>query len=827
MASWKRSAGTLATAAGAVAGLGALAARRAARGPLPETSGAFSVPGLHAPVVIERDSWGIPRIRAEQAQDLFFANGFVHAQDRFWQMELNRRVGSGRLSELFGPLTLEADRLMRRLGLRRVAEEEARLIQGEDRALLAAYCRGINYYLARRPSRLPLEFSLIRALPPPRFRWRPDPWEIADTLVFGKVMALGLSSNWSEELVRSAVLEKLGPERAAALEPSHGVDLPLVLEGAHVPEELVRRLRDSYTELHPFLSATGIGAGGFSNNWVVDGTRTASGKPLLANDPHLTLQMPSIWYEIELNGAGFAVAGASFPGAPGVIIGRNRRIAWGVTAACLDVQDLVIERINPANPQQYWHQEQWRAGRVVREEIRVRGRAEPVVEEVLITHHGPIVSPVLAGEQRALALRWTALEPGSVAQSVLHYNRAHDWPEFTEALRLWDVPAHNFVYADVDGNIGYYTPGKVPIRSRGSGAVPVPGWTGEYEWVGTVPFEALPHAYNPPSHQVVTANNRLVGDDYPYHLGDDWLAGYRARRITDLLGDRHDLTVEDFQRMQLDLYSLPGREAAAVLAGMRGQSPIEETALRHAAEWDGFLTAETIGGCVCLIFQHHLLRAVFTPILGDLTETYLGLGTSQIMPRNGFLSRSLPLLYDLARARDDGWFVRMGVPTRSWEATLAAALRATVAYLRDRLGNEVSGWRWGRVNALRFTHPLGMKPPLDRLFSRGPLPMGGDDNTVAAAALPIDSPYDRSGWAASYRQIVDLGDPGRSVSIHTTGQSGHPASPHYDDMISSWREGRYHPLSLPEGDVRRAVGGRLVLQPAPGANGIGGDANGR
>jgi len=817
----------LVAAAGTAAGLGALAARRAARGPLPETSGALDVPGLHGPVVIERDSWGIPRIRAEHAEDLFFANGLVHAQDRFWQMELNRRVGSGRLSELFGPKALEADRLMRRLGLRRVAEEEARLLQGENRVLLAAYCRGINYYLARRPSRLPLEFSLVRALPPPKLRWRPDPWEIADTLVFGKVMALGLSSNWSAELVRAAVLERLGPERAAALEPAYGVGMPLVLQGANVSDALVRRLQDSYTELHPFLTATGVGAGGFSNNWVVDGTRTASGKPLLANDPHLTLQMPSIWYEIELNGGGFDVAGAGFPGAPGVIIGHNSRIAWGVTAACLDVQDLVIERINPDNPQQYWYEDRWREGRLVREEISVRGRGEPVVEEVLITHHGPIVSPVLPGERRAMALRWTALEPGTLAQSVIHYNRAGNWAEFTEALRLWDVPSHNIVYADVDGNIGYYTPGKVPIRSRGTGAVPVPGWTGEYEWVGAVPFEELPHAYNPPSHQIVTANNRLVGDEYPHHLGDDWLAGYRAQRITDLLGDRGDLTVEDFQRMQLDLYSLPGREAAVVLAGMSAESPTEATALRHAAAWDGFLTAETIGGCICLVFQHHLLRGVFTPILGDLTECYLGLGISQAMPRNGFFSRSIPLLYDVVRARDDGWFVRMGAPPRTWDTTLREALRATLAFLRERLGDAISDWQWGRINTIRLNHPLGSKPPLDRVFSRGPLRMGGDDNTVAAAALPFDSPFDRNGWAASYRQVVDLGDLSRSVSIHGTGQSGHPASEHYDDMIAPWREGRYHPLSLPLGDPRREGGGRLLLRPAPGANGAGERSHGR
>ncbi len=818
MVSWVRNAGALAGTVGAAAGLGVLTARRLARGPLPETSGTMQAPGLHGPALIDRDSWGIPHIRAESVEDLYFANGFVHAQDRFWQMEMNRRVGSGTLSELFGSATIEADRLMRHLGLRRVAAEEARLMPTETRVLLEAYCRGVNYCLGRRPSRLPLEFSIVRALPPPMLRWRPDPWEIVDTLVFGKVMALGLSANWSAELVRSAVLERLGPERAAALEPIHGAGLSLVTEGTHVPEALVGRLRDSYTELHPFLTATGVGAGGFSNNWVVAGNRTASGKPLLANDPHLGIQMPSIWYELELNGGGLNVCGAGFPGAPGVVIGHNQHIAWGVTAACLDVQDLVIERINPANPAQYLYRDEWRTGQVVREEIKVRGRSEPVGDDVLITHHGPVISPTIQGEERALALRWTALEPSTLVQSVPMYNQARDWSEFTAALRLWDVPSHNFVYADVEGNIGYYTPGKVPIRSRGTGAVPAPGWTGDYEWVGVVPFEELPHAYNPPSGQIVTANNRLVGDDYPYHLGDDWLSGYRASRITELLGDRRELTVGDFRRVQLDLYSLPGMQAATILATLRGESPLERTLLHEAARWDGYLTADSRGGCVCMVFQYHLLRAVFGAILGDLTELYLGLGTSRMTPRNGFYSRAVPLLYELVQARDDEWFTRMGAPTHTWDSVLAGALRDTAAFLQERLGNEVSGWRWGRLNRLGFNHPLGTKGPLARLFSRGPLEMGGDDNTVAASALPLNSPYDRNGWAASYRQIVDLGDLSESISVHTTGQSGHPASEHYDDMMTPWKEGRYHPMSLPEGDARRDMGGRLTMEPAPGSN---------
>lgn len=816
MSTWLKSAGAALAAAGTVAGMGAATARRALRGPLPQIGGTLRVPGLHGEVSIDRDAWGIPHIAASRLEDLFFANGLVHAQDRLWQMEINRRVGHGTLSEVFGGLTVEADRLMRHLGFGRVAEEEVRLLDPDTRAILEAYCRGVNYYLTHCSRHWPLEFTLVRALPPPQLRWRPAPWQIADSLVFGKVMAFGLCVNWTTELVRAALLERFGPERAAALEPSYAAEHPVVIPGAAIPRQLVHHLTTAYAELQPFLDATGMGGGGCSNNWVVDGTRTASGKPMLANDPHLTVQLPSLWYELELNGPGFDVAGASLPGTPGVVIGHNRRIAWGLTTAHLDVQDLVIEQINPANPRQYLFEGAWREGRLVREAIAVRGRSEPVVDEVLITHHGPVISPALTDENRSLALRWTALEPGAIARAVLEYNRAGNWDEFTAALRHWDAPAHNFVYADVDGNIGYYTPAKVPIRSRGSGALPVPGWTGEYEWIGVVPFEELPHAYNPPSHQIITANNRLVSDDYPHNLGNEWLPGYRAQRIHDLLDGRREMAVEDFRRIQLDLYSLPGMAAAAVLRTLEGVDERERAVIAQAAAWDGYLTADSVGGCICMAFQHHMLRAVFGAVLGDLVEVYLGTGTSPLMPRNGFYSRSIPLLYDLVGKRNDRWFARMGAEGCTWDGVLRDALARTVAFLTERLGPDAATWRWGRLNRLQFNHVLGLRTPLNRIFNRGPIEVGGDDNTVAAAAMPLYSPHDRNGLIASYRQIVDLGNLGNSLAMHTTGQSGHVASEHYDDMIAAWRDGRYHPMSLPIGDVRRELSGHLVLEPEGG-----------
>jgi penicillin amidase len=523
--------------------------------------------------------------------------------------------------------------------------------------------------------------------------------------------------------------------------------------------------------------------------------------------------MPSIWYEIGLSGPGMEVSGAGLPGTPGVLIGHNEHISWGITASCIDTQDLVIEQINPDNSGQYLYEGTWRDGTMVRERIEVRGKSFPVVENVLVTHHGPLLTSAGDAGGRAMALRWTALEPGTVAEAALAINRARSWEEFVSALRLWTSPPMCFVFAHTGGDIGMYAAGAVPIRSKGDGTLPVPGWTGEYEWSGLVPFDALPQAHNPSTHLIVAANNRLVGNSYPYPLGNDWLPGYRARRITDTLEGRTDLSVEDFRQIQLDLFSQSGQEAAALLASIKPVTDIERTVLAKVAEWDGFLDAGSVGGCIALAFQHHLLRAVFEPVLGDITETYLGTGTSPSSPRNGFFSRPVPFVYDLARRRDDGWFQRLGVRNASWEAVIRRALSDTITFLTDRLGPEVAGWQWGRLNQLGFEHVLGARLPLARWLNRGPAGMGGDDNTVAAACLPLHSPFDTNGWGASYRQIVDMGDLPRSISMHATGQSGNVASEHYDDMLPAWREGRYHPLSLPVGDARRELGGHLVLEP--------------
>ena len=528
--------------AGVLAGLAGLAAATGAallHRPLPQTDGTLAAPGLRAPVEIVRDRWGVPHLRAGNNADLFFAQGYVHAQDRLWQMELQRRTALGQLAAIFGPVALDSDRFLRVLGFGRIAREEAAALGDPEREAVVAYCRGVNAFLAANRRRLPLEFAILRC--------RPRPWEPADVLSFGKVMALDLSNNWTSEIIRARIVATLGATRAALLDPAWADADPLTLpaDTTYSADFGAGALRAA-AAAEPFAGERD-GAQG-SNAWVVGGARTASGGPLLANDPHLALTLPALWYENHLSGGDYAVTGASIPGTVGVTIGHNARIAWGVTNGMNDIQDLYIERFDPADRTgaRYEFRGAWEEATIVREAIVVRerpplARTRTETVAVRLTRHGPVVSDLLppgAGhtpDEATLALRWTALEPGRLQRAILALNRAGDWDEFRAALRDWTVPPQNFIYADGAGHIGYALGGAIPIRAQGDGRLPVPGWTGEWEWTGTIPPDEHPHALDPAAGLVVTANNRIVGDDYPHPLPGEWAPGYRAARIRELL----------------------------------------------------------------------------------------------------------------------------------------------------------------------------------------------------------------------------------------------------------------------------------------------------
>jgi penicillin amidase len=805
---------------------------------LPVVDGVLKAVGLGAPVEVIRDRWGVPHIYAASLEDALFAQGYVHAQDRLWQMELNRRTGHGRLAELFGPVAASTDQFLRTIGLSRAAQNDWQALGDSERKSLQTYSRGVNAFLAANGARLPLEFTLLRT--------KPEPWTPLDSLVFGKVMAWSLSTDWDMELINAALIAKVGPEAAARLMGDYASINPIVLPGQSFAA-LVQPIIAQFKEAQALLPLGGMG--GMSNNWVVDGTKSVTGKPLLANDPHLALQMPSIWYENHLvvtppagsDEKPFEATGVSFAGVPFVVIGHNREIAWGFTNAMPDVQDLYVEKFNPKNPAEYEYQGQWQRAQIFREQIQVKGEAVPRMVEVMQTRHGPVITPLLSQERvgtellpghYALAFRWTAHAPGTLLRAVERMNMASNWDEFCEAVRDWDVPSQNMVYADRAGNIGYYMPGRVPLRAKGMGAVPAPGWSGEYEWAGWLPHEQLPHAFNPKEHFIATANNRVGGKEYPHFLTSATMNGNRAARIVELLNAKEQVSADDFAQMQVDLYCAPAKDFCHLLAAVRPTDGYTRDALSALAIWDYRLTKDSVAGAIYELTQFFAMRRVFGPWLGDLTGYYQGVGLHPLLaPFSPYHDRSLMVLQKILVNNESDWFVEAANPNDQGvaeprdgpemaraphpvtrEDILAAALDDTIAYLRQAVGQDIRQWAWGRIHQAGFNHVLGAQKPLDRIFNRGPYPYGGDTNTVWQAAWVPKLPISPQGGSASWRQIIDLSDWDASRVVHTTGQSGHPASKHYDDMIPLWLNGQYHPMLWARERVEANAEARLRLE---------------
>ncbi|MGQ9585408.1 MAG: penicillin acylase family protein [Anaerolineae bacterium] len=781
--------------------------------PWPQTQGELSLPGLQAPVTVIRDEWGIPHIYASTSHDLFMAQGFVHAQDRFWQMEFWRRIGSGRLSEILGKATLEDDKFIRTVGWHRTAAQEVGLLDPESRLALEAYAQGVNAYIEAYRGRWGLEFALLRLQ---GTRFEPEPWTPLHTLTWAKVMAWDLGGNRVSELLRAQIAARLGQSALGELVLPYPADRPVI-----VPHPVAQASLDALPSAQAIDWGLALGRGMDigSNNWVVSGSRTESGMPLLANDPHLGIQMPSIWYEIGLHcepvgqACPYNAVGASFASAPGVIIGHNDRIAWGVTNLGPDVQDLYIEKVHPDDPNLYEVEGTWQPMQIVREEIHVAGEDEPVVVQVRLTRHGPIINDVVGGPEGAwtfgwqpLALRWTALDPSTLFRAVLEIDRARNWDDFRQALSYWDVPSQNFVYADVDGNIGYQAPGRIPIRKKGDGTMPVPGWTGEYEWVGYIPFDELPRAFNPPEGYIVTANNAVVGPDYPHFLAADWARGYRAQRIVDLILTKGQLTLEDMQAIQGDSFLLHAQELLPYLLAVE----LDDARLRQAQallrDWDGNARSDSVGASILEATLVHLAEETFGDELGPhVFKEYRAAGDV--------------LKQALARALAQGnspWFDDLRTPAKEGrDEILRRALEKAVEELTKTLGKDMNKWHWGRLHTATFRNQslgscgIGL---IESLFNRGPVGVHGTSDAVNNTGYSMNNPYPVR-VVPSYRQIVDMADFRRAISVHTTGQSGHPYHRHYADMIDLWRNIQYHPMLWQRADVEAHAQARLTLKP--------------
>lgn len=777
------------------------------RRPWPKIDGTLQVAGLQAPVEIVRDRWGIPHIYAENDHDLLFAQGYVHAQDRFYQMEFSRRIGQGRLAEMLGDNALEDDEYIRTLGWWRTAQEEANMLEGETKMLLEAYAEGVNSYIESHGDALAVEFAILRLT---GTKVEIEPWAPVHSLAWGKVMALNLGGNMDNEIWRARIAAELSQEALAELETPYPAEHPVIVPGGSGWHPA--RREEFTTLVERTLAFQGAGGVG-SNNWVIAGSRTTTGMPLLANDMHLGIQMPSIWYEVGLHcvaldeaDCSFNVTGFSFAGVPGVIVGHNDRIGWGVTNLGPDVQDVYIERVNPENPNQYKVNGEWVDFEIIREEIPVAGKEEPEVIEVRVSRHGPVLNEVIEDlpvePDQVMTLKWTALEPSKVFEAVLLLDRARNWDEFREALTYWHVPSQNFVYADIEGNIGYQAPGRIPIRAKGDGQMPVPGWTDEYEWTGYIPFAELPSRFNPPEGFIVTANNAVVDASYPYLISLDWNRGYRAQRITEMIEALDQVSIDDIKAMHGDNKSLPAGEIIPFLTALEPDDPQLSHALEHLAIWDLQEDRDSAEAALYEITLAHLVPAIFDELPEDLRPD----GNSWTM----VLLRKL-----LAEPENHWWDERSTTATESRDDILLRALQEGYAWLEERYGDDVDQWAWGEMHSSTFSHQsLGQSGigPIEALFNRGPIPTSGGSDIINATSWSLEEPAVVAS-VPSERMILDLANWQRSLSMHTTGQSGHPFHKHYGDMILPWRNIEYHQMHWERPAIEADDEGTLRLEP--------------
>jgi penicillin amidase len=760
----------------ALAAAGVLTAwHRLARRPLPKTSGSIELDGLKGTVRVRRDRWGVPHIEASGRDDLWFAQGFCHGQDRLWQMDFYRRVVRGRVSEMAGPEGLPVDRLMLTLGIRRVAEREEAGLEAEQRRRLEVFCAGVNAAAAGARA-LPFEMQLLRL----GF----EPWRPVDILSLGKLLAFGLSTNWEKELLRSDMTRVLGPELAARLDPGYPAENPVATQEPWSGEGLA--LAEQIDAVRRSIGMAAEASG--SNNWAVSGARSATGSPLIAGDPHLPPSMPGIWYQVGMTLGERFVRGASLPGMPGIYMGQNNDVCWTFTNVMADIQDLFVEKVDG---DRYLFENEWRPLEIVREEIPVKGRDAPETLEVRITHHGPIVNEALgADEAEPLTLRWLTLDESTFFPGMYDLDTLTSGPELVRHLEAHTSPASNLIWADRHGSIGYKLIGRLPLRKGGCPDLPKPGWTGEFEWEGTIPYEELPEVVDPESGLLVTANNRIVGDDYPHHITSDWLDGFRARRIEQMLRESDEHDVEGFEAMQSDNLSIPGLETARRLGRLKPSTQRESSALERLRSWDGRLDPESIAGTIYQAFLLRLAREFARAVLGDrdLAERWLDRADNGFTPHVTSPWRWHSHLMKLWEEGDDD------LVGRPWDELVLESLAGALDDLGDRFGPDPEGWRWGHVHEMEFPHPLGEANPLLRRLLNRRLRAGGAQETVSQIAYDPNDPY-KAVWAPSWRMVADPTAPQRSRWQMFTGQSGHPASPHYDDLQADWLEGRTQPMA--------------------------------
>ncbi|MBS1698539.1 MAG: penicillin acylase family protein [Actinobacteria bacterium] len=856
------------TVFGVIAGIAVLATAAAlflvwtVQRSFPQTSGALELKGLQAPVSVQRDDRGIPTVVADNAHDLFFAQGFVHAQDRFWEMDFRRHVTSGRVAELFGASQVAADKFLRTMDWHGIAEKEVAAMDATTRGYYEAYADGVNAYIAdHKGAEASFEYAVVGMT---NSGYEIEKWTPADSVAWLKAMAWDLRGNVEDETTRALLAPTVDPATIDEIYPaypfdSHPVIVPTITgmdqggsgaasattAGATAASDETTAATVQWTTANSTLEAVQTllgnpGEGIGSNSWVVSGSLTATGKPLLANDPHLGAALPSVWYQMQLRcrtvsaACPFDVGGFSFSGLPSIVIGHNADIAWGFTNLTTDVTDLYIEKVDGDS---YWRDGARVPLQTRTETIKVAD-ADDVTLTVRATVHGPIMSglaedfaalaktPIVGqpdaaspgGEtgaapdaatdalpgQYAVSLRWTALEPGTTASAVFGMNTAKDFTDFRRAASQFDVPAQNLIYADQKGNIGYQTPGRLPIRGAGNGYLPQPGWSSASDWTGWIPFDELPVSYNPDEGYIVTANNAIVPDSYPYFLSRDWDYGYRAARIVELLERRakqHPLTAQDMRDIQFDQQSWIGKRLASAMQDVPGLDADAAKGVALLKAWDAQATADSPAAAFASVLWQNLAINVFA-------------NREHPLPMDG-QGRLFTVIGSMLDEPDDPLWTNEKIGVSGRDAMLALSAKQAYDELVKEQGSDPARWNWGDLHAITLTHQtLGTSgiAPIEWMFNRGPYPVGGGSSLVDATGWVLGDSYATT-TVPSMRMVVDLSDFDASTWNHLTGASGHAFSPHYTDQAENWSKGVQSPWAFSAKAVAAATVDTLTLKP--------------
>lgn len=766
---WLRIVGYSLLALVAVLALVLMGANMYAKRSLPQISGEIKLDGLIDTVTVSRDKQGVPHITAKNDHDLYMAQGYVTAQDRLFQMDLSRRQASGQLSEVIGEDLVDQDKFFRTFGLRRAAEISYPGYSKEMKDVLQWYADGVNSFMKESidSSKLPVEFTMLG--------YEPTEWTPLDSVTITKYMAYDLGGHWQGQAFRSYMLSNFSEEKAYDLFPAYPKEAPYAIPKGEID------YKKSFAKAMIPPEFNG------SNNWVVSGEKSESGAPLLADDPHLGLATPAVWYQTTLKSPEQNVSGVILAGIPGIILGHNEDVAWGITNVGPDVQDLYIEKRNPSNPKQFLHNGKWVDAEIINETIKVKDQ-EPIDYEVTVTRHGPVISEFAhqSDTDTVLSMKWTALEATQDLEALTRLNKSKNWEDFDAAIEHFKAPASNFVFVAKDGTIAYKASGNIPIRKKGTSLVPVPGWNDDYEWEGYIPHDQLPTLINPKDGFIATANNKIVDDSYPYHISNTWAQPYRQKRILEVLNSKEKFSVEDMKNLQMDIKNLQAEEFVPIFADHLSKQKMntkEKEALDILKNWN---FEDDKDQAAPLLFQQLFIEISNVLFKDELSEEMMDLfeGRAQIID-------------ELIRRANEGkagpWISENG----GLSEVVYQALQNSIEVLEKKHGKDMSKWKWGSEHKLQFMHPLSSVNPLQYIYnSKDAIPVGGSKVTVQAAERNAETGIVNHG--ASWRFVIDASDLTKGHHVVGPGQSGHFKSPWYADQVENWANGDFHITDLKE-----------------------------